>query len=269
MIFVLMLFLARATIFGWMRYVDVRDGIEKSRKDYAAQIHSIYAMTLKRTSAFYLNRAYANLDSYGIKEALEQKNVAQLTGLSSFRWNVLKQENPYLLGIRFYDETLSLPVTVLVCLAILGSIIASTPNKIKKDELKISKDMMWNNACPGPAWFKIRFVRDIHTRGLFSYYDTSLCKSNILKRIIRNAKDNTERRVRDFCWYVNTSPDICTIDISDDEITEYIMWLSKHTSSPRSTMAALLLFYLDIRFANILSPDQLQFIRENPNLKIR
>ncbi|MFW9620080.1 MAG: ATP-binding protein [Sulfurospirillum sp.] len=108
MIFVLMLFLAMATIFGWMRYVDVRDGIEKSRKDYAAQIHSIYAMTLKRTSAFYLNRAYANLDSYGIKEALEQKNVAQLTGLSSFRWNVLKQENPYLLGIRFYDENLSL-----------------------------------------------------------------------------------------------------------------------------------------------------------------
>ncbi|MEZ7935176.1 MAG: ATP-binding protein [Sulfurospirillum sp.] len=108
MIFVLMLFLAMATIFGWMRYVDVRDGIEKSRKDYAAQIHSIYAMTLKRTSAFYLNRAYANLDSYGIKEALEQKNVAQLTGLSSFRWNVLKQENPYLLGIRFYDQNLSL-----------------------------------------------------------------------------------------------------------------------------------------------------------------
>ncbi|MFW9625560.1 MAG: ATP-binding protein [Sulfurospirillum sp.] len=108
MIFVLILFLAMATIFGWMRYVDVRDGIEKSRKDYAAQIHSIYAMTLKRTSAFYLNRAYANLDSYGIKEALEQKNVAQLTGLSSFRWNVLKQENPYLLGIRFYDENLSL-----------------------------------------------------------------------------------------------------------------------------------------------------------------
>lgn len=108
MIFVLILFLAMATLFGWMRYLDVRDGIEKSRKDYAAQIHSIYAMTLKRTSAFYLNRAYANLDSYGIKEALEQKNIVQLTGLSSFRWNVLKQENPYLLGIRFYDENLML-----------------------------------------------------------------------------------------------------------------------------------------------------------------
>ena len=108
MIFVLILFFAMATIFSWMRYIDVRDGIEKSRKDYAMQIHSIYEMTLKRTSAFYLNRAYANLDSYGIKEALEQKNIEQLTGLSSFRWNVLKQENPYLLGIRFYDEKLSL-----------------------------------------------------------------------------------------------------------------------------------------------------------------
>ncbi len=103
-----MLFLAMATIFGWMRYIDVREGIEKSRKDYSLQIHSIYEMTLKRTSAFYLNRAYANLDSYGIKEALEHKNIEQLTGLSSFRWNVLKQENPYLLGIRFYDEKLSL-----------------------------------------------------------------------------------------------------------------------------------------------------------------
>lgn len=133
----------------------------------------------------------------------------------------------------------------------------------------ISKDMIWNNGCPGPVWFKIRFVRDIHTRGLFSYYDTSICKSNILKRIIRNAKDNPERRIREFCWYVNTSPDICTVDVSDDEIIDYIMWLSKHTSSPRSTMAALLLFYLDIRFANIISPDQLQFIRENPNLKIK
>ena len=133
----------------------------------------------------------------------------------------------------------------------------------------ISKDMIWNKGCPGPIWFKIRFVRDVHTIGLFSYYETSICKSNILKRIIRNAKENPVMLVRKFCWYVNTSPDICAIDISDDEVIDYIMWLSKHSASPRSTMAALLLFYLDIRFANILSPDQLQFIRENPNLKIK
>ncbi len=108
MIFVLMLFMAMTTIFGWMRYLDVKESIEKSRKDYALQIHSLYATTLQRTSAFYLNRAYANLDSYGIKDALLHKDVEQLTGLSSFRWKVLKQENPFLLGIRFYDETRTL-----------------------------------------------------------------------------------------------------------------------------------------------------------------
>ncbi|WP_442764844.1 ATP-binding protein [Sulfurospirillum cavolei] len=104
MIFVLLLFAAMAMIFGWMRYLDVKESIEKSRKDYALQIHSLYQTTLERTATFYLNRAYANLDSYGIKDALVHNNVEQLTGLSSFRWKVLKQENPFLLGIRFYDK---------------------------------------------------------------------------------------------------------------------------------------------------------------------
>ena len=66
MIFVLLLFAAMAMIFGWMRYLDVKESIEKSRKDYALQIHSLYQTTLERTATFYLNRAYANLDSYGI-----------------------------------------------------------------------------------------------------------------------------------------------------------------------------------------------------------
>lgn len=43
----------------------------------------------------------------------------------------------------FNNETLSLPVTFFVCMAILGSIIASTPNKIKKEELKLSKSILW------------------------------------------------------------------------------------------------------------------------------
>lgn len=41
------------------------------------------------------------------------------------------------------NETLSLPVAFFVCLAILGSIVASTPNKIKKEELKLSKGIVW------------------------------------------------------------------------------------------------------------------------------
>ncbi len=104
MIFVLMLFIAMASIFCWMRYFDVKESIEKSRKDYSLQIHSLYQTSLERTSSFYLNRANANIDSYGIKDALLIKDVKQLLELSTFRWKVLQQENPFLLGIRFYDE---------------------------------------------------------------------------------------------------------------------------------------------------------------------
>ncbi|NTU46108.1 DMT family transporter [Candidatus Roizmanbacteria bacterium] len=41
------------------------------------------------------------------------------------------------------NETLSLPITFFVGLAILGSIIASTPNKIKGEEFKLSKGIAW------------------------------------------------------------------------------------------------------------------------------
>jgi signal transduction histidine kinase len=112
MIFVLMLFLAMATIFGWMRYIDVKDSIEKSRRDFSLQIHSVYQTTLKRTGTFYLNRAYANLDSYGIKEALFHKDAQQLVSLSNFRWKILKKENPYLMGMRFYDAQRALIATL-------------------------------------------------------------------------------------------------------------------------------------------------------------
>jgi drug/metabolite transporter (DMT)-like permease len=43
----------------------------------------------------------------------------------------------------FNNEILSLPVTLFVVLAIFGSIIASAPEKIKKDELKLSKKVAW------------------------------------------------------------------------------------------------------------------------------
>lgn len=41
------------------------------------------------------------------------------------------------------NETLSLPVSFFVVLAILGSIIASLPDKLKRSELKLQKKIMW------------------------------------------------------------------------------------------------------------------------------
>lgn len=43
----------------------------------------------------------------------------------------------------FNDEVLSLPVTLFVAIAIIGSIVASLPDKINKKELKIGKGIMW------------------------------------------------------------------------------------------------------------------------------
>lgn len=43
----------------------------------------------------------------------------------------------------FNHEILSLPVMFFVVLAIFGSIIASTPDKLKKSELKLNKGIVW------------------------------------------------------------------------------------------------------------------------------
>lgn len=43
----------------------------------------------------------------------------------------------------FNNEILSLPVTLFVILAILGSIIASSPEKINEEELRLSKKIAW------------------------------------------------------------------------------------------------------------------------------
>lgn len=112
MVLVLALFILMATLFSALRYSDVKASIEKSRQDYTLQIHNIYHTSLVRIGEFYNNRGLANLDSYGIKEALSHKDAQTLRELSIFRWNVLKQENPFLLGMRFYDDSFSPIVTL-------------------------------------------------------------------------------------------------------------------------------------------------------------
>ena len=43
----------------------------------------------------------------------------------------------------FNNEVLSLNITIFVCFAILGSIVASLPDKIKKSELSLQKGILW------------------------------------------------------------------------------------------------------------------------------
>lgn len=112
MVLVLSLFIIMATLFSTLRYMDVKASIEKSRQDFTLQIHNIYHTTLVRSGEFYTNRAHANVSSYGVKKALQEKNASRILELSLERWNVLKQENPFLTSVAFYDVSF-VPIVTL------------------------------------------------------------------------------------------------------------------------------------------------------------
>lgn len=122
MILVLGLFLLLSFVFGWLRYADVKESIQEAQLNYSRQIDNIYQASLNRLSLFYVNRGYANLNSHGIREALEEGNGAELERLSRFRWEVLSQENRYLMQMRFYD-------TSLMLIASLGD--SNLPSKLR------------------------------------------------------------------------------------------------------------------------------------------
>lgn len=138
-----------------------------------------------------------------------------------------------------------------------------------------NKSSLWTEYDNVSPRFKVRFVRDARTAGLFDYYDETLCSSLFLKCLIRNALENDNSRMRSFCDFAVHQPELCESGISNGDVIEYLQWLSSHTPSPKSTMAAVAIYYLakeyesDIFHINKrLSPDQLQFIRENPDLKL-
>jgi hypothetical protein len=123
----------------------------------------------------------------------------------------------------------------------------------------------------GCTKFKIKFIRDIHSNELIDYYDVSMCQSNFLKFLIYNALYNTSCRMKTFCNYIIRQPELCDPNVDDDSVIEYLQWLCRHTPSPKSTFAAVTLYQLSsIRHNNVyhISADQMQFIRENPDLKL-
>ncbi len=163
------------------------------------------------------------------------------------------------------SESLVYPVSRLVCDNVSEDDLIDALSLIGYQPF-ISKDIPWNRKYDLPAKFKIRFTRDPQTIGLFSLYDISLCKSDMLKCIIYNAVENEEKRLRDFCQYINVQQNMCRMDVSDENVTDYLRWMILHTPSPKSTLAAVVLYHFNRAESDILTQDQLQYIRENPNL---
>lgn len=120
--------------------------------------------------------------------------------------------------------------------------------------------------------FKIKFIRDKHVDGLFDYYDSSDCQSQQLKCLIDNARSNNNLRIKEFCDFAIHQTELCDENLTDKDVIDYLQWMSRHTPSPSSTLAAVILYQMSLYDDSImmsLSSDQLQFIRENPDLQLK
>jgi len=78
--------------------------IAESQHAYSERVFSVYTKTLERVQKFYYNRGMANLNSFGIADALSQHDSTFLLKASRLRWQVLHHENQYLDSMAFYDE---------------------------------------------------------------------------------------------------------------------------------------------------------------------
>jgi signal transduction histidine kinase len=100
----LAIFIVLSAIFFFIRYQDIKDFAALNQNAELQRVQQVYNETLSRTKKFYINRGYANINSYGIKEAFINADTKALARLSKPRWNVIAKENTYLRSFCFYDK---------------------------------------------------------------------------------------------------------------------------------------------------------------------
>ncbi|AFL68654.1 histidine kinase [Sulfurospirillum barnesii SES-3] len=125
MLFVSIILIVMATISGYIHYFDIKKNMEMSQKDYMSQINNFYELRQELLNKHYGNRSLVHVDSHGVQSAIFAKDSKRIVELSVYRWEMLKKENPFLLGLRFYDEKKQL-------IAYLGQ--EPEPHEIKLDE---------------------------------------------------------------------------------------------------------------------------------------
>lgn len=103
-VLVLGIFILLSIVFVTLRYFDTKTFIKNSQDFYAERVKSVYSASISQTSVFYTNRGFANLNSFGIMQALNAHDTEKLMSLSKQRWKVLRHENSYLKNFAFYDE---------------------------------------------------------------------------------------------------------------------------------------------------------------------
>lgn len=103
-ILVLAVYLILSVTFLLVRYADVKGFITDQQNSELEKVKLIYKVTREKVKKFYITRGYANLNSFGIQEAFQNKDIKALHSLSLPRWNIIKKENPYLNSFCFYDK---------------------------------------------------------------------------------------------------------------------------------------------------------------------
>lgn len=107
-ILILGLFILFFIINAYIVFKDINANAQTNQQILEKQISNIYQATIEQATQFYINRAYANLNSQGVIDAVVEQKADKIFKLSERRWNVLKNENTYLLDMRFYDKNLNL-----------------------------------------------------------------------------------------------------------------------------------------------------------------
>jgi len=103
-ILVLVVYILLSVVFFFIRYLDIKDFARADQQLKLQRVQRVYEETRKRIGKFYVTRGFANINSYGIKQAFETKNAKNLHRFSLPRWQVIIKENPYLESFCFYDK---------------------------------------------------------------------------------------------------------------------------------------------------------------------
>ncbi|TKX32461.1 ATP-binding protein [Campylobacter aviculae] len=104
MVLVITLFILTCIVFSFLRQIDIRNLINLSKEEFKDEIANIYTTTLKRTKEFYTSRAKANLESDNIKSYIKNQDIEKIKKLTHSRFKVLKEENPFLLSMKFFND---------------------------------------------------------------------------------------------------------------------------------------------------------------------
>lgn len=103
-VLVLGMFFILSLFFLYLQYITTKEFILESQDEYENKVNSIFKESVLKTKRFYVNRGLANLNSYGIDNALNN-DKDKLISLSKNRWEILKQENKFLKSMVFFDKS--------------------------------------------------------------------------------------------------------------------------------------------------------------------